>query len=63
MYAKAVYRVVMTRTPIYIENLCIWVKTAIWDAPKCIFLDIDSEISKIEMEQAHLSKVGDHKNE
>ena len=63
MYAKAIYRIVMTKTPVYIENLCLWVKSAVWDAPRCIFMDIDFEISQIEMEQANLSKLGDCKNE
>ena len=32
MYAKAIYRTIMSMTPFYIENLCVWVKTAVWDA-------------------------------
>ena len=42
---------------IYIENFCKWVKAAVWDAPRRIYLDIDLEKYKIEMEQGGLSKV------
>jgi len=45
-------------TPFYIENICLWVKTAIWDAPRRIYLDIDLEKQNIERENAHLSRVG-----
>jgi len=48
-YIKAVYRTVLTMTPFYIENFCLWVKTAVWDAPRRIYLDIDLE--------RHLSQV------
>jgi len=58
MYAKAIYRTVMTMSPFYIENFCIWVKTAIWDAPRRIYLDIDLEAHKIKRELDHLSRVG-----
>ena len=57
MYIKAIYRTVFTMTPFYLENLCLWVKSAIWDAPRRIYLDIDLEKYNIEMEQGRLSKV------
>jgi len=57
MYAKAIYRTVMTMTSFYIENLCVWVKSAVWDAPRRIYLDIDLEKHRIEMEQERLSKI------
>ena len=47
----------MSMTPFYIENLCVWVKTAVWDAPRRIYLDIDLEKHRIEMEQERLSKI------
>ena len=59
MYIKAVYRTVLTMTPFYIENFCIWVKTAIWDAPRRIYLDVDLEKQKIERD---LSRVGDRQS-
>ena len=43
---------------IYIENFCRWVKAAVWDAPRRIYLDIDLERHRIEMEQGRLSRVG-----
>lgn len=30
-------------TPFYVEHLCLWVKTAVWDAPRRIYLDIELE--------------------
>jgi hypothetical protein len=57
MYAKAIYRTIMSMTPFYIENLCVWVKAAVWDAPRRIYLDIDLEKHRIEMEQERLSKI------
>jgi hypothetical protein len=59
MYIKAVYRTVITMTPFYIENFCLWVKTAIWDAPRRIYLDVDLERQKIERD---LSRVGDRQS-
>jgi hypothetical protein len=58
MYAKAIYRTIMSMTPYYIENLCLWVKTAVWDAPCRIYLDIDLEKQKIERENQRLSRTG-----
>ena len=57
MYIKAIYRTIFTMTPFYVENFCIWVKAAVWDAPRRVYLDIDLEKYKIEMEQTRLSKV------
>jgi hypothetical protein len=59
MYIKAVYRTVITMTPFYIENFCLWVKTAIWDAPRRIYLDVDLERQKIERD---LSRVGERQS-
>ena len=39
----------------YIENFCLWVKTAVWDAPRRIYLDIDLEyhnLSKSESKES-----------
>ena len=54
MYAKAIYRTIMTMSYFYVENFCVWVKTAIWDAPRRIYLDIDLEyqnLSRIESKE------------
>ena len=56
MYFKAIYKTAMTMTPFYVENFCIWVKSAVWDAPWRIYLDIDLEKQKLEREQHNLSK-------
>ena len=42
----------------YIENFYNWVKMAVWDAPRRIYLDIDLEKQKIERENERLSRVG-----
>jgi len=53
-YIKAVYMTFMSMGVHYLENLCIWVKTAVWDAPRRIYLDIDLEKHRIER---HLSQI------
>ena len=47
MYAKAIYRTMMTMSSFYVENFCLWVKTAVWDAPRRIYLDIDLEYQNL----------------
>ena len=47
MYAKAIYRTIMTMSSFYAENFCLWVKTAVWDAPRRIYLDIDLEYQNL----------------
>lgn len=62
MYTKAIYRTIISMTPFYLENVCQWVKMALWDAPKRIYLDIELEKQVIEkeiyMEIQRLSRVG-----
>lgn len=58
MYANAIYRTAMTMSSFYVENFCLWVKTALWDAPRRIYLDIDLEKQKIERENDRLSRTG-----
>ena len=58
MYAKAIYRTIMSMSSFYVENFCLWVKTAVWDAPRRIYLDIDLEKQKLEREQQNLSRTG-----
>jgi hypothetical protein len=55
MYTKAIYRTIMSMTPFYIENFCLWVKTAVWDAPRRIYLDIDLERHRLSVEQSAAS--------
>lgn len=55
MYAKAIYRTIMSMTPFYIENFCLWVKTAVWDAPRRIYLDIDLERHRLSVERSATS--------
>ena len=52
MYAKAIYRTIMSMTPFYIENFCLWVKMAVWDAPRRIYLDVDLERHRLSGEKA-----------
>ena len=46
----------MTMSSFYVENFCLWVKTAVWDAPRRIYVDIDLEKQKIERENERLSR-------
>jgi len=50
MYALAVYRNTMSMGSFYVENFYRWVKMAVWDAPRRIYLDIQLEKMKIERE-------------
>ena len=58
MYIKAIYRNTISMSSFYIENFFNWVKTAVWDAPRRIYLDIDLEVEKIKRENERLSRVG-----
>jgi hypothetical protein len=35
-------------TPFYVDNFYKWVKTAVWDAPLRLILDIELEVLKLE---------------
>lgn len=50
-YSKAVYVTLITMSVHYIENFCLWVKTALWDAPHRIILDVQLEKQKLDREQ------------
>lgn len=50
MYVLAVYRNTLSMGPFYVENFYRWVKMAVWDAPKRVYLDIQLEKMKIERE-------------
>lgn len=52
MYTKAIYRVIMSMTPFYVENFCLWVKMAVWDAPRRIYLDVDLERHRLSGEKS-----------
>ena len=62
MYTKAIYRTIISMTPFYLENLGHWVKMALWDAPRRIYLDVELQKQVIEkeifMEIQRLSRVG-----
>jgi len=54
-YLKAVYVTIMTMGAFYVENFAVWVKTAVWDAPRRVYLDID-------LERHRLSRIGDRQS-
>jgi hypothetical protein len=62
MYAKAICRTVFSMSSFYVENVCKWIKMAVWDAPRRVYLDIELEKMKIEREEQteieRLSRVG-----
>ena len=60
MYAKAIYRTIMSMTTFYIENFSLWVKMAVWDAPRRVYLDV--ELEKMKIERECLSEVNNLKN-
>ena len=60
MYAKAIYRTIMSMTPFYVENFSLWVKMAVWDAPRRVYLDV--ELEKMKIERECLSEVNNLKN-
>ena len=63
MYFKAIYRTIFTMGSFYIENTALWFKSALWDAPRRIILDVQLEQMAIEREEYHLSgKVVDEKS-
>jgi hypothetical protein len=48
MYLKAIYLTLVTMSPFYIENIYKWVKSALWDAPLRIMLDVELEAMRLE---------------
>ncbi len=48
MYLKAIYITLVTMTPLYIQNTYKWVKSALWDAPVRIMLDVELEAMRLE---------------
>ena len=58
MYAHAIYRIVRFNGSQYILNVYNWVKTAVWDAPYRVYLDVELEKVSIERELS-LSETND----
>jgi hypothetical protein len=58
MYAHAIYRTVRFNGSQYILNVYNWVKTAVWDAPYRVYLDVELEKVSIERELS-LSETND----
>ena len=54
-YPKAVYITLLTMGVYYVENICLWVKSAVWDAPYRFILDVQLEKCKLDREE-YLSK-------
>jgi hypothetical protein len=50
MYAYAIYRTVLNMGPHYVTNVYTWLKTALWDAPYRVYLDVELEKVSIERE-------------
>jgi hypothetical protein len=57
MYVKAVYRTIISMTSFYLENVCTWLKTALYDAPYRVYLDVELEKQKIKREIDYLSRI------
>jgi hypothetical protein len=50
-YPKAIYITLITMGVHYVENVCLWVKSAVWDAPYRFILDVQLEKQKIDRER------------
>tara|TARA_B110000858_G_scaffold185986_1_gene228678 strand:- start:601 stop:792 length:192 start_codon:yes stop_codon:yes gene_type:complete len=50
MYPHALYRTALSMGPQYITNVYTWLKMALWDAPRRIYLDIELEKMALERE-------------
>lgn len=50
-YTKAIYVTLLTMGVYYIENMCTWIKAAVWDAPYRIILDVQLEKQKLDRDQ------------
>lgn len=44
-------------TSFYLENVCTWLKTALYDAPYRVYLDVELEKQKIKREIDYLSRI------
>jgi hypothetical protein len=55
MYFKAIYRTILTMGSFYVENTVLWIKSAMWDAPRRVVLDVQLEQMAIEREEYFLS--------
>lgn len=48
MILIAIYGTVRTMSKHYFDNIVNWVKTAVWDAPRRVYLDVQLEYMRIE---------------
>jgi len=61
-YLKAIYVTLITMSVHYVENVCLWVKSAVWDAPYRFILDVQLEKYKLEREDI-LSEIKSQENQ
>lgn len=47
MYHIAVYNTLLSMGPYYANNVLKWFLSALWDAPRRVYLDIDLEYMKL----------------
>jgi hypothetical protein len=50
-YPKAIYITLITMGVYYVENVCLWFKSALYDAPYRLILDVQLEKQKLDREQ------------
>jgi|TARA_B100000530_G_scaffold219351_1_gene140920 hypothetical protein len=48
IYAQAIPQAIISMGPTYIQNIYVWLKMALWDAPYRVWLDIELEKLSIE---------------
>jgi hypothetical protein len=63
MYLKAIYLTLISMTPFYVENICKWVRAAVWDAPYRFILDVDLERIKLERDLSREDSTENVKND
>ena len=48
MLFQAIANTTVDMGPHYLTNICKWVKSAVWDAPYRVYLDVQLEKQKLE---------------
>ncbi|AET84963.1 hypothetical protein FK873_gp175 [Micromonas pusilla virus SP1] len=48
MLFQAIANTTVDMGPHYLTNICKWVKSAVWDAPYRVYLDVQLERQKLE---------------
>jgi|TARA_B100001142_G_C14249751_1_gene622736 hypothetical protein len=61
IYAQAIPQAIISMGPTYIQNIYVWLKMALWDAPYRVWLDI--ELEKLSIERTMCNHSCEHDKE